>query len=229
VRSFVLRQGRLTGGQKRALAESWRRYGLDYVSQPLDLDRVFGRSSIKVLDIGAGMGDTTLALAARHPESDFLAVEVHLPGVGGLLRGADAAGLGNIRVIRHDVVEVLRWQIRPASLDEIYIFFPDPWPKRRHHKRRLLNREFAAILAARLRQNGRLFLATDWPDLAAHMLRVCDSEPELFNLAGRGNYSPKPAWRPLTRFESRGRRQGQPIRDLVYAPAPRPVSRLAND
>ena len=219
----------MTSGQRRALAEYWPRYGLEFTPEVLDLDRVFGRTAIRVLDIGAGMGETTLALANTREEADFLAVDVHLPGIGSLLRGAADSGLRNIRVIRHDIVEVVRFQLPVASMDEIYLFFPDPWHKKRHHKRRLLNHAFAGELASRLKRNGRLFIATDWRELAISMLEVCDTEPTLENLAGRGNFSPRPMWRPLTRFERRGQRLAHGTWDLIYAPVPSTTRSLRKD
>ncbi|MBI2969709.1 MAG: tRNA (guanosine(46)-N7)-methyltransferase TrmB [Gammaproteobacteria bacterium] len=216
IRSFVLRQGRLTGGQKRALDKYWDQFGITCSKQPLDLDATFGRHAPRILDIGSGMGDTTAALAQRHPEKDYLAVEVHRPGVGSLIRLAREKGLGNIRIICHDVVEVLRYQLPAACLDEVYVFFPDPWPKKRHHKRRLVNPEFVRLLASRAKSHGRIFLSTDWRELADHMLEVCDREESLFNLAGRGCFAPRPRWRPYTKFERRGFRLRHQCWDLVY-------------
>lgn len=219
VRSYVLRQGRLTAGQAEALRRHWGHYGIEFSRGSLDLNGVFGRRAPRVLDIGSGNGQVTLALAARHPENDYLAVEVHRPGVGSLIRQAQLAGIDNIRVCCHDVVEILRWQLREACLDEVYVFFPDPWPKKRHHKRRLINPAFISLLATRLKPNARLFIATDWEDMAQQALRVCDGEPRLLNLAGAGRYAPRPNWRPQTRFERRSRRLALPVWDLVYAPA----------
>lgn len=197
------------------------RYGplfvIPFTRERLDLDAAFGRTAPRILDIGSGMGETTVALAAANPGNDYLAVEVHRPGVGSLLRLMAERELTNIRVIQHDVVEVLRWQIPDESLEAVYIFFPDPWPKKRHHKRRLVNPHFLEILVPRLKAHGRVFLATDWEDLAMYLLEVCDAFPGLENLAGRGNFAPRPAWRPPTKFERRGLRQGFATFDLVYA------------
>ena len=217
VRSYVLRQSRITPAQELAIQQHWHRFGIDYQPQTLDLSQVFGRSAPKVLEIGTGTGENIVALANRHSDNDYLALEVHTPGVGKLIRQAVALNLSNIRVICHDAVEVLAHQIGDKTLDQILIFFPDPWPKKRHHKRRLLQPEFVALLRRKLQDHGRLFLATDWQDLAEHMLRVCDAEGELFNLAGRGNYSPRPKWRPLTKFEQRGRHLQHQVWDLAYA------------
>ena len=217
MRSYVLRQSRITPAQELAIQQHWHRFGIDYQPQTLDLSQVFGRSAPKVLEIGTGTGENIVALANRHSDNDYLALEVHTPGVGKLIRQAVALNLSNIRVICHDAVEVLAHQIDDKTLDQILIFFPDPWPKKRHHKRRLLQPEFVALLRRKLQDHGRLFLATDWQDLAEHMLRVCDAEGELFNLAGRGNYSPRPKWRPLTKFEQRGRHLQHQVWDLAYA------------
>ena len=217
MRSYVLRQSRITPAQELAIQQHWHRFGIDYQPQTLDLSQVFGRSAPKVLEIGTGTGENIVALASRHSDNDYLALEVHTPGVGKLIRQAVALNLSNIRVICHDAVEVLAHQIDDKTLDQILIFFPDPWPKKRHHKRRLLQPEFVALLRRKLQDHGRLFLATDWQDLAEHMLRVCDAEGELFNLAGRGNYSPRPKWRPLTKFEQRGRHLQHQVWDLAYA------------
>lgn len=216
IRSYVLRQGRLTSGQKRAIDEYWNTYGVPFSKETLNLDKVFARRAPKILDIGSGMGDTTAALAQRHPENDYLAVEVHRPGVGSLIRLAIEHGLTNIRIICHDVVEVLRYQLPAVSLDEVYVFFPDPWPKKRHHKRRLVNGDFVALLASKVKSHARIYLSTDWGELAEHMLKVCDGSVELTNLAGRGCFAPRPRWRPYTKFERRGFRLRERSWDLVY-------------
>ena len=217
IRSFVLRQGRLTRGQETAL----RRYGplltIPFAKEPLDLQQIFRRRAPRILDIGSGMGETTVQLAAAHPENDYLAVEVHTPGVGSLLRLTAERRLTNVRVIQHDVVEVLRWQIPRDSLEAVYVFFPDPWPKKRHHKRRLVNAHFLELLAGKLAAHGRLFLATDWEEHGVHLLETCDGFAGLENLAGQGRFAPRPRWRPPTRFERRGSRRGFATRDLVYA------------
>lgn len=229
IRSYELRQGRLTDGQRRALERHWHEFGVDPGPGLLDLDAIFGRRAPRVLDIGSGMGDTTALLAARHPDNDYLAVEVHLPGVGALVRRAAAEGLHNLRVIRADARDVISRRLAPASLDEAWVLFPDPWLKRRQHKRRLVNAEFARDIAVRLKPNGRLFLATDIPELGEHMREVCDGEPRLQNLAGHGHFAPRPAWRPETKFERRGLKLGHALRDLVYIRAASPPSSAENE
>lgn len=216
VKSYVLRQGRITPAQARALEACWEMFGIDFTPDPIDLEQVFGRTAPKVLEIGAGAGEVTLACARQHPENDYLAVEVHRPGIGKLINQAVAQEIVNIRVVNHDVVEVLRHQLRTRCLDQVTIFFPDPWPKKRHHKRRLLNPEFVTLLGSRLKSNGLVFIATDWEDMAREVLENCDNDRQLVNLAGAGNFAPRPAWRPLTRFEQRGMRLGHRVRDLVY-------------
>jgi len=212
-----LRQGRITPAQEQAIQQHWHRYGIDYQPQILDLSQVYGRSAPKILEIGTGTGENIITLANRHSDNDYLALEVHRPGVGKLIRQTVALNLTNLRVICHDAVEVLTQQISDKTLEQILIFFPDPWPKKRHHKRRLLQPEFVTLLCRKLQDHGRLFLATDWRDLAEHMLMVCDKTPGLINLAGHGNYSPRPKWRPLTRFEQRGRLLQHQVWDLAYA------------
>jgi tRNA (guanine-N7-)-methyltransferase len=218
-RSYVLRQGRLTRGQELAIERYGPLFSIPFSRQRLDLAAAFGRTAPLILDIGSGMGETTVAIAAAHPENDFLAVEVHRPGVGSLLRLMAERGLTNIRVIQHDVVDVLRWQIPGECLEAAYLFFPDPWPKKRHHKRRLVNTRFLELLVPKLMAHGRVFLATDWEDHAMHLLEVCDAFPGIENLAGKGQFAPRPAWRPPTKFERRGTRQGFATFDLVYARA----------
>jgi tRNA (guanine-N7-)-methyltransferase len=227
VRSYVRGRGRLTSGQRKALDHHWLKFGIEFLAEPLDFDAIFGRNAPRVLDIGSGMGETTVELALAHPENDYLAVEVHRPGVGSLLRRAAEARVRNLRVIAHDVAEVLRCQIPDRSLDEAYLFFPDPWPKKRHHKRRLVSGPFLALLVPKLKSHARFCLATDWGDLAAHMLRTCDAFPGLENLAGKGCFAPRPAWRPVTKFERRGARLEHAVRDLVYSPAPSNASNEA--
>ncbi len=216
VRSFVLRQGRLTQAQERAFATHWPRYGLDYTGQPRDFDATFGRRAERVMEIGFGNGEALRHAAEHEPARDFIGIEVHRPGVGRLLNALAAADLGNVRVYCHDAVEVLGHEIAPASLDEIRIYFPDPWHKKRHHKRRLIQPGFAALLAERLRPGGLLHLATDWADYARHMWEVLDAEPRLRNRAGPGGHLPRPPWRPQTHFEARGLRLGHGVWDLLY-------------
>ena len=212
-----MREGRLTRGQARALEQFWHVYGVDFSPSPLDLEQVFARTAPKILEIGPGMGETTVALAARHPENDYLAAEVHRPGVGSLIRQAALQQLGNIRVIRHDAAEILQYQLAEKSLDAVYLFFPDPWPKKRHHKRRLISPDFASLLASRLKSHGRLIMLTDIEVLACHMREACDACGDLYNLAGRGRFAPRPCWLPTTKFETRGARLGHGTWCLAYA------------
>ncbi len=216
IKSFVLRQGRLTDAQAHALEHLWPVYGIDYSENRIDPDAIFQRCAPKILDIGSGMGETLIKLAQQHPENDYIAVEVHRPGVGSLIKNAAAQGLQNVRVINHDVIDVMKHQLPDRSLDEVYIFFADPWPKKRHHKRRLVNPEFLGLLKPKLKTNARIFLATDWADLAEHMLTVCDQDADLFNVAGAGHYTPRPLWRPVTKFENRGLKLEHGVWDLCY-------------
>ena len=216
IKSYVLRQGRLTKAQAAALDRHWDEFGIDYREETLDLDEVFGRVAPRVLDIGTGMGETTLRLAQQHPDNDYLAVEVHRPGIGRLLYGIAEHGLSNIRIINHDIVDVVNRQLPEESLTSIYIHFPDPWPKKRHHKRRLVQPGFINRLSALMSTEGQLYLATDSEDLAEFMLAVCDTEPGLVNQAGHGNFAPRPLWRPLTKFEQRALDLNNRIRELIY-------------
>ncbi|MDE3010002.1 MAG: tRNA (guanosine(46)-N7)-methyltransferase TrmB [Pseudomonadota bacterium] len=214
IRSFVLRAGRLSPAQARALDELWPRHGVDYRQQRLDTHTLFGRTAPLVLEIGFGMGETTAQIAAAHPELDFLAIDVHAPGVGSLLRHIEAASLGNVRVMRHDAVEVVRDMLAPDSLHGVHVYFPDPWPKARHHKRRLLQPPFVALLASRLAAGGYFHCATDWEHYAEQMLEVLGAEPLLVNTAA--GYAGRPEWRPPTKFERRGVRLGHGVWDLLF-------------
>ena len=214
VRSFVLRQGRMSAAQQRALDELLPRFGLPFAAAPLDFDRAFGRRAPRVLEIGCGMGETTAAIAAARPNDDFLGVEVHAPGVGSLLKQVAAQELNNVRVIRHDAVDVVAAMIPVASLAGIHVFFPDPWPKKRHHKRRLLKPGFVHELARRLAPGGYLHVATDWEDYAHEALATLQAEPLLANTAA--DFAPRPAYRPLTKFEARGLKLGHGVWDLVF-------------
>ena len=214
VRSYVLRQGRISPAQQRALEELLPRYGIAFAEQPIDAGRIFGRSAPLLLEIGSGMGETTAAIAQARPECDFIAVEVHGPGVGSLLKRIAELGLSNLRVIRHDASEVFERMIGDGTLAGAYIFFPDPWPKKRHHKRRLIQSPFVALVARRLKPGGYLHLATDWEEYAEQMLAVLSAEPLLRN-ASHG-YSERPAYRPVTKFEARGLRLRHPVRDLIF-------------
>ena len=216
IRSFVRREGRITVAQSRALQELWPRYGVDYDGAALDLDRLFGRRAPRTLEIGFGDGETLVALASAEPGRDFLGLEVHAPGVGHCLLRAAEAGLSNLRVIRHDAVEFLQRSVAPGALDEVLVYFPDPWPKKRHHKRRIVQSAFAALIASRLAPGGRLRLATDWVPYAQWMREVLDPSPDYDNAAGARGYVPRPATRPVTKFERRGTRLGHEVRDLQY-------------
>lgn len=216
IRSFVLREGRLTPSQERAMRELWPKYGIDYTGQPRDLHALFGRIAPVVLEIGFGNGEALLQCAAADPSRDYLGIEVHMPGVGHALAGIERNGLRNVRVFRFDAVEVLRHEIRHAALDEVRIWFPDPWHKKRHHKRRLVNPETIALICERLRVGGLLHLATDWAPYAEWMWDVLDAQAHLRNRAGPRGASPRPQWRPQTRFENRGVRLGHAVADLLY-------------
>jgi tRNA (guanine-N7-)-methyltransferase len=217
VRSFVLRQGRLTPAQERAFAEHWSRFGLDYAGQPRDLDAVFGRHAPRVLEIGFGNGEALRWAAAHDSGRDFIGIEVHRPGVGRLLNGLAADATGNVRLYCHDAVEVLNNELAPGSLAEVRIWFPDPWHKKRHNKRRLVQPAFADLLASRLAPGGLLHLATDWQPYAEHMLDVLEASADFANLAGPRGSVPRPDSRPQTHFESRGQRLGHGVWDLLYA------------
>ena len=214
IRSFVLRGGRMSPAQQRALDTLSSKYGIPFQSTPLDFDHVFGRRAPRVLEIGFGMGETTATIAAARPDDDFVGVEVHPPGVGSLLKQIEERGLTNLRVIQHDVVEVVAGMIPPRSLAAIHVFFPDPWPKKRHHKRRLLTAPFVHELALRLVPGGTLHVATDWEDYAQEILAVLAAEELLASTAP--DFAPRPAYRPLTKFENRGLKLGHGVRDLIF-------------
>lgn len=216
LRSFVLRQGRITPAQARAFDAHWARYGLDYTGNLRDLDAAFGRRAPRVVEIGFGNGEQLLHAAAHEPDLDFIGIEVHRPGVGRLMNGLAAAGLDNVRLYNHDAVEVLEHEIAPASLAQVRIYFPDPWPKKRHHKRRLIQPDFVEFLAGRVAPGGLLHLATDWADYAEQMLATVDASSSWTNRAGPGQYSACPGWRIETHFERRGTRLGHGVWDLVY-------------
>lgn len=216
IRSFVLRQGRFTPAQQRAFDALWPRYGLDYAGMPRDFDAAFGRSAKRVLEIGFGNGEALRYAARQDPSRDYIGIEVHAPGVGRLLNALAEDGSDNVRIYHHDAVEVLNNEIADASLDEIRIYFPDPWHKKRHHKRRLVQAGFAALLVRKLAADGRLHLATDWRDYAEHMWDVLDATDGLRNRAGARGSVPRPEWRPQTHFETRGQRLGHAVWDLLY-------------
>ncbi|HNV07731.1 MAG: tRNA (guanosine(46)-N7)-methyltransferase TrmB [Dokdonella sp.] len=216
IRSFVLRQGRITPAQEQAFAAHWTRFGVESGTGLLELDTLFARAAPVVLEIGFGNGAQLLHAASQETQRNFIGIEVHRPGVGRLMNGLAEAGLENVRLFQHDAVEVLKQQIPEGSLDEVRIYFPDPWPKKRHHKRRLIQAEFIELLATRVRSGGLLHLATDWADYAEHMLATMDASPLWRNRAGNGAYSAPPAWRISTHFEKRGVRLGHGVWDLIH-------------
>jgi tRNA (guanine-N7-)-methyltransferase len=236
IRSFVLRAGRVTAAQERALTDLWPTFGLDFRNEPIDLDVAFGRSispgtaqrgvafgqgsapgtALRCLEIGFGAGEVIGALAEANPDVDYLGIEVHRSGVGRLLLHANQAKLENVRVVCHDAVEVLKESIRDDSFDEILVFFPDPWHKKRHHKRRLIDPGFVALLADKMKSGATLRLATDWQEYAEQMLAVCTATPKLESLSPDGTYVVRPDFRPTTRFEKRGARLGHGVWDLAY-------------
>jgi len=220
IRSFVLREGRITPAQQRAFAEHWTRFGIDYQGQRRDLDALFGRRAPRVLEIGFGNGEA-LAWAGEHdPARDYLGIEVHRPGVGRLMNALATQGTRNVRIWNHDAVEVLRDEIPEAALDGLRIWFPDPWPKKRHHKRRLVQPAFMELLATRVKPGGLLHLATDWPQYASHMQEVLAAQPGWRLRAGESGESKRPEWRIETRFERRGLDLGHPVTDLLYDRVP---------
>jgi tRNA (guanine-N7-)-methyltransferase len=222
IRSFVKRGGRITVGQQRALAELWPRYGVEPGATPLDLEALFGRRAPRTLEIGFGDGEALVALAAANPERDYLGVEVHAPGVGHCLLAASAADLRNLRLCRGDAVELLGGAFAPAALNEVLILFADPWPKKRHHKRRLIQPEFVALLATRIAPGGRLALATDWRPYGEWMLEVIGASPAFRNCAAGGGFLERALERPATKFERRGARLGHSIHELEYERVPPP-------
>lgn len=216
IRSFVRREGRLTAGQQRALEQIWPRLGIEPGDELLDLDTLFGRRAPRILEIGFGMGDSLAAIAAAHPENDYLGIEVHRPGVGHLLMNLDEGRIGNVRVMSHDAVEVLERQIPDASLRGVFLFFPDPWQKKRHHKRRIVQPAFAELLRRKLEVGGFFHMATDWENYAEHMLAVMRTAEGFENTSATGDFVPRPDYRPVTKFERRGERLGHGVWDLVF-------------
>ncbi len=214
IRSFVLRQGRMSGAQQRFMDDMLPKIGVPYQTAPIDLDVVFGRKSPKILEIGFGMGETTAKIAAAAPGTDFLGIEVHTPGVGALCKLVSEQALGNVRIMQHDAVEVLRDMIPDGTLAGVHVFFPDPWRKARHHKRRIIQPDFVALVASKLASGGYLHCATDWENYAHWMLEVIAAEPALENTAD--GFAPRPDYRPLTKFENRGLRLGHGVWDLVF-------------
>lgn len=216
IRSFVVRAGRMTVAQERAWRELWPVMGVPDGDEPLDLDLLFGRAAPRTLEIGFGNGESLVALAAEHPDRDYLGIEVHRPGVGHLMLRCEADKLGNVRAVCRDAVEVLERRIADASLDEVLLYFPDPWHKKRHHKRRIVQPAFVALVARRLKPGGVLRMATDWQQYAEHMLAVAGACAALRNESANGDYVPRPGSRPVTRFERRGHRLGHGTWDLAF-------------
>jgi tRNA (guanine-N7-)-methyltransferase len=214
IRSYVVRAGRMGPGQVRALAELGPRFVLPYAAVPIDLDAVFGRHAPRILEIGFGMGAATAAIAMARPDTDFIGIEVHTPGVGALLKEIGERGLDNLRIVQHDAVEVLAQMIAPASLAGVHVFFPDPWHKLKHNKRRLIQPAFVRDLVTRIAPGGRLHCATDWQPYAQQMLEVLSAEPALCNTVE--SYAERPDYRPLTKFEQRGLKLGHGVWDLVF-------------
>lgn len=219
VKSYVLRAGRMTAAQTRGLEEVWPRLGLSVADGQQDLDELFGRSAPRVVEIGFGMGASLIEQAETHPETDFIGIEVHAPGVGKLLDEADKRGLRNLRVYRDDALEVLSRCLPEASLDGLQLFFPDPWPKKKHHKRRIVQPAFVELVRTRLKPGGTLHMATDWQAYAEHMAEVMAAAPGYRNTAPDGPYAARPDFRPQTKFEQRGARLGHGVWDLIYARA----------
>ena len=216
VRSFVLRAGRLTEGQKRALDELWPLYGIDEGENDLNLETLFGNDHPVIMEIGFGNGDATWQMALAHPEENYLGVEVHRPGVGHLLLKLEENGIGNVRIACEDAVELIRQRIPRGSLAGVRIYFPDPWPKKRHHKRRIIQAPFIGLLAEKMQAGGILHMATDWEQYAEYMLEVMHNSRDFENLAQDGKVCPKPEWRPATKYEKRGERLGHSVFDLVF-------------
>ena len=214
IRSFVRREGRLTEGQASAIKNGWPRWGVEYTPTLTDWNQVFGRSAPRYLEIGFGMGGATAEIAKNHPQNDYLGIEVHRPGVGNLLKLIEQDSLTNLRLMSHDAVDVVNEMIAPGSLDGVLVFFPDPWHKARHHKRRLIQPEFVRMLVSRLKPGGTIHCATDWENYAEQMLEVLSAEPLLENTAA--SYAERPAYRPLTKFEARGLKLGHGVWDLVF-------------
>ena len=214
IRSFVLRQGRVSNAQRRAYEGLLPKYGVPYTKGLLNFEIVYGREAPRYLEIGSGMGETTVSIARSHPQNDYLAIEVYTPGVGSLLKQIEEFKLTNLRIVQHDAVEVVNNMFPQEYLDGIHIFFPDPWPKLRHHKRRLIQPEFISLLCKRLKLGGYIHVATDWNNYADQILEVMSNELSLINTAR--DFVQRPEYRPLTKFEQRGLRLGHKVWDLVF-------------
>lgn len=220
IRSFVRREGRLTKGQQRALVELWPTFGIDNDNSIINLDKIFGRDAAKVLEIGFGNGHSLAQMAENFPENDYLGIEVHRPGVGALLLLLQEKNLNNVRVVCEDAVEILKHRINNKSLDRVQIFFPDPWHKKRHHKRRIIQPDFVALISGKLKPGGLLHIATDWEDYAQHITEIMQQSADFENTNKEGDYVKRPDYRPLTKFEQRGQRLGHGVWDLIYQRRP---------
>ena len=216
IRSYVVRAGRMTDGQRNAFENSWSTYGLKLADGAIDTDTVFGRSGPKVLEIGFGMGDSLLQMAAAEPATDFIGIEVHPPGVGTIMNIAQSEGISNLRVYLADANDVLEECFPPQSIDRLQLYFPDPWHKKKHNKRRIVQPQFVQLVREKLRPDGVLHMATDWQHYAEQMLETLDEAEGFENIAGIGQYSPRPDYRPMTKFEKRGERLGHGVWDLIY-------------
>ena len=215
IRSFIRRQGRITPGQQRAIDRLWPKYGLDK-NQVIDYSNVFGRQASLIVEIGFGNGESLAKMAANHPENDYLGIEVHKPGVGHLLLQLDQLEINNVRIFNYDAVDILEQQIADNSLSGIHLYFPDPWPKKRHHKRRIVQSEFIALITRKLQPGGYFHAATDWQDYAEHMLTVLQKHPAFINQSSDGMYCERPDYRPVTKFERRGLALGHGVWDLIF-------------
>ena len=216
IRSYVRREGRLTPGQQRAFGNFWPQFGIDFSGEPLDLPALFGNQQPAYLEIGFGNGESLAQMAQENPQNNYIGVEVHGPGVGHLLLRIGELGLSNLTIIRHDAVEILSKSITDSALSGVFLFFPDPWHKNRHHKRRILKTDFVRLLATKIKPGGIFHAATDWENYAQQMLEVLSAADDFENCAGTGQYTPRPEHRPLTKFEQRGHRLGHGVWDLIF-------------
>ncbi len=216
IRSFILRDQRLTAGQQRAMDELWPQFGVDYNSKPLDVTQVFGRTAPLMVEVGFGNGVSLAQMAEADPESNFLGIEVHTPGVGHCLVEIRERGLKNLRIMQHDAVEVFQNSLAENAIDRLQLYFPDPWHKKRHHKRRIVQKPFITLAASRIKTGGLWHMATDWQHYAEQMLAEMDAAESFENAVAAGEYAEKPAWRPQTKFETRGERLGHGVWDLLY-------------
>ncbi len=216
IRSFVIREGRLTQGQSRAITELWPKWGIEYQEELLNFAEIFGNDNPVTLEIGFGMGHSLVEMAKNAPKRNFLGIEVHTPGIGAILAAARDNGVENLRVIKHDAIEVLEQMIALDSLDRLQLFFPDPWHKARHHKRRIVKQEFLDLVIPRLKSNGVIHIATDWQEYADEILAILEVDERLENLAGKNCFAPRPQYRPITKFETRGIRLGHTVNDLLF-------------